>query len=169
MNEFIQKNKKLLEIYNYLANIIGWILIVLTPVLILILLLNRTGGNIRSISDVNIYFFVLSIHTGIANYLCLGLILLVVARFIKYLYSEEPKPGWLLRHFDKIIYLYTIVIAMGISLEYLPQKKAITWQEILAYSLPVLIINAAKVFILIGLGHVMNKVLPVIEESKSLV
>ena len=172
MNEFIQKNRRLLKIYNYMAYIMGWILIVLTPILSYILILNSSGNKTKPLAEIDRYYFILSIHSGIVNYFCLGIILLTIARFIKYLYSEESRPDWILRHFVDFISIYALLIVIGISIKYMDpsfHKKGMPAQNIGATLLPQIIIDFAKAFIVIGLGHIMSRVLPVIEESKTLV
>ena len=172
MNEFIQKNKKLLKIYNYLAFIIGWILIILSPVLSYILMIDSSDGKTKSITQIDRYYFISSIHYGIVNYLCLGIILLIIARFIKYLYSEESRPDWILRHFVDFISVYALLIVIGISIKYMDpsfHKKGMPMHNIGATLLPKIILDFAKTFIVIGLGHITSRILPVIEESKTLV
>ena len=98
--------------------------------------------------------------------------MLTIARFIKYLYSEESRPDWILRHFVDFISIYALLIVIGISIKYMDpsfHKKGMPAQNIGATLLPQIIIDFAKAFIVIGLGHIMSRVLPVIEESKTLV
>ena len=172
MNEFIEKNRRLLKIYNLLILVIGWLLIALTPILSYLLIINSSGGKTQSITEIDRYYLIRFIHAGIVNYLCLGIILLIIARFIKYLFSDEFRPDWFLRHFVDFISIYALLIVFGISIRYMDpsfHKKGMPTQNIGTVLLPQIIIDFAKTFIVIGLGHIMSRVLPVIEESKTLV
>jgi hypothetical protein len=166
MNEFIEKNKRLLQIYHLAAKILGWVLIVLFP--------------IYAITDIhwlpsrpsrfNTFIMLMDIR-HLIYYLCLGLVLLGIARFIKYLYSEESQPGWILRQLEKFLYIYAFLMVVGIYVEFLHPaipSNDISLKEII-YLLSRIICTLAYVLIIIGLGHIMRRILPVIEESKTLI
>ena len=166
MNEFIEKNRSLLRFYHLAAKIIGWVLTGVTPFLAVASILSRTDQG-----SANTYLLLLSIRNFVVYYICLGLIFLVVARFIKYLYSEEPRPGWILRHFEKFLYIYAFLMAAGLYAEFLAPRflyEGISSDE-LTYLLTRIILTLAHVLIIIGLGHIIRRILPVIEESKTLV
>jgi hypothetical protein len=102
----------------------------------------------------------------------LGILVLSIARFIKYLYSEETGPDWFLRHMEKVLYLYAIVLLASIFIEYKNPSlspEVLTIQSIALYLLPLILFKVALVLIIVGLGHIMSRILPVIEESKTLV
>ena len=168
MNEFIEKNIRLLEFYHFSAQIIGWILIGITPFFTIVLILLRSPRP----TDIDSYLLLLSIRSGVVNFLFIGLILLGIARFIRYLYSEEQQPGWILRNTEIFLYVYAFLIAAGILIEFKNPglySSATTLQEIASYVIPQIMIRMAQVLIIVGLAHILRRILPVIEESKTLV
>jgi hypothetical protein len=172
MNEFIEKNRGLLKFYHFAAKIIGWILIGVAPVFIFISIHSVTSIPSEANIEANIYLLLLGVQNLIVYYFCLGLILLGIARFIKYLYSEESQPGWILRHFEKFLYIYAFLMVVGVYFEF--KNPGINsgnpiLLHMITYVLSETILTSALVLIIIGLGHIIRRILPVIEESKSLV
>ncbi|MBN2591766.1 MAG: hypothetical protein JXA96_18005 [Sedimentisphaerales bacterium] len=168
MNEFIQKNRSLLKFYHIAAKIIGWVLIGITPIYAFIWFKSLSTG-----LEENYTFHLLqSIYILIVSFLCFGLIVLGVARFIKYLYSEDSRPGWTLRNLDKFLYLYAFLTATGIYIDFMQFTiliRAITLQDLSLFLFQNIIIKLSHVLIIIGIGHIMSRILSVIEESKTLV
>jgi hypothetical protein len=168
MNEFIKQNKKLLEFYCLAARIIGWALFLTPPALITMALLwNRLGArtDARQLPAPAIAWW----HLG---YFILGLLVLGIGQFIRHLFQTESKPGWILRHGDKILYLYAVFTVAGAGsairhLFYLGREHPIEY----VISLGILWLPAAlaKAFVLIGLAHILRRIMPVIDESKTLV
>ena len=164
MNEFIAKNKRLLKIYCIAALIMGWILIVLPTVKTAWLVFNlwRIGGY-RMVIVLELVF----------GQIILGIFLLAVAQFIRFLTSHSHEPGRLLRYIDKIIYLYAIgkvaqMIFLYIRLETQAEDAGphfSVWGSFTIYAIPAI----AWVLVLVGLGLILKRSIPVIEESKTLV
>ena len=166
MNEFIAKNKRLLKIYYIAALIMGWILIVLPTV--------KTAGVIF-----NLYLWRISGYRMVIvlelvfGQIILGILLLAVAQFIRFLTSHSYEPGWLLRYIDKIIYLYAIVKGAQIIFIYISLEiQAVdagpyfsVWGSFTTYAVPAI----AWILVLLGLGLILKRSIPVIEESKTLV
>ena len=94
MNEFIEKNKGLLKFYCVAARIIGW-------ALLLTLLWNQLGGKQWLGPPPEVFPYRIS-------YPMLGLVVLGIGQFLKYLCETGSKPGWILHHADKILYLYAM-------------------------------------------------------------
>jgi VIT1/CCC1 family predicted Fe2+/Mn2+ transporter len=128
MNEFIEKNRRLLQIYHLAAKILGWVLIVIFPFYAI--------SDFRYLpskpSRFNSFIMLLDIRYLIYS-LCLGITLLGIARFIKYVYSEESRPGWILRHLEKFLYIYAFLMVVGIFVEFFHpaiSSKGISLKEI---------------------------------------
>jgi len=162
MNEFIEKNRRLLEFYHFTAHIIGWILIAMAPIIV-VRNLSRTPAQ----SEFQLYTLLFSIRAGILNFILFGLIVLGISRLIRYLYEEQSQPGWILRHIEKFLYIYALLIVVGFFIEF--KHPSIHIEQLALYLLPQIIHKAAQVLILIGLGHIIRRILPVIEESKTLI
>jgi len=167
MNEFIAKNKRLLKIYYIAALIMGWMLIVLPGVKTALLVLNilRLGQN-RMVMMGTVLEIVIS-------QIILGVFLLAVAQYIRFLTSGSYKAGGLLRYIDKIIYLYAIVKGAQIIFIYIRLEiQAVdagpyfsVWGSFTTYAIPAI----AFIMVLVGLGQILKRSIPVIEESKTLV
>ncbi|MHC4639461.1 MAG: hypothetical protein ACYTBV_18485 [Planctomycetota bacterium] len=168
MNEFIKQNKKLLEFYCLAARIIGWALLLTPPALIAMALLwNRLGAqtDARQLPPPEI-------SLPYIGYFILGLLVLAIGQFIRHLFQTESKPGWILRHGDKILYLYAAFTVLGAGsiirmMFHLGREHPIKYVISLGFLwLPPAL---AKALILIGLAHILRRIMPVIEESKTLV
>lgn len=192
MNEFIEKNRRLLQFYCVAARVIGWMLIVLAVIGILViesyLSWLRSASEKSYIHDRYLGFYIVPIQFF---YFTLGLVALVVAQLIQYLIEREYKAGWILRHGDKILYACAVLLVGSAVVNsvrnfdrliwflergdpgvwswmyfVLPERYIWSWRFFLL--LPVLL-AIAKALILVGLGQIWRRIIPIIEESKTLV
>jgi hypothetical protein len=167
---FIKKNKQLLQTYYIVACILGWANLVLgvIGVSMLIAKLLANHGQPVAIEGAEGTFL-----RSWSILIIIGLISLGVAQFIKYLFNNEYRPGWLLRHGDKTLYLFAFFMVwrtVGIFVLYLSRldisKEFALWLLIL---LSMLLLNLAKILALIAIAQILKRVMPIIEEAKSLV
>lgn len=168
MNEIIKKNRKLLQIYCGVARTIGCVLLILPGIIVTVAV--ASGSIIQG--KYRAYMLYLLLERAVLNFVLLGLILLGVAKFIRYLYESGHQPSWILRNGDKILYLYAAALVVGSVVQYFFQMTVVTNVKPLSslpYLIPVLLHATAKGVILVGLGHALRRVMPVIEESKTLV
>jgi len=170
MNEFIEKNKGLLRFYCIATRIIGWALLIAPGIATVVQLLSGTLMD----NKYRLYILFLFVRQTILNFMFLGLVVLGVAQFIRYLFERQYQPGWILRNADKILYLYAVLIIVGVVLEFffhatMTIMKFPTESSLLLYLLGWALPTVAKVLILIGLSQILARVMPVIEESKTLV
>jgi len=170
MNEFIKQNRRLLKFYCTAALIIGWLLI--------------AGGflwfipAITSLNNIDLYkeadaiLYVTS--AMLFDFLLPGLIALGIVQFIRYLFEDTNKPGCILRAADWLFYIYAVFLIVKTYLQCFWNS---TWYaEViesetsrLLFIQPFLLPTVAKVLILVGLGQIIHRIIPVIEESKTLV
>ncbi len=104
------------------------------------------------------------------DFVFVGLAAVILAQLARYVFDRQYKPGLMLRCGDKILYTFA---ALGIlwalfryafltyTVEDLSSRILFTHLLILP--------TAVKVLILIGLGLILKKIIPIIEEYKSLV
>lgn len=166
MNEFIEKNRSLLQTYWVAARVIGWVLVILSaiPALLIPYIISGVfhkypGGIIPMLGPLIEVLF---------GRLPLGVIVLGVAQLIRYVSESEYQPGWLLRHGTGILYFFAALMFVGPVIRYcflLPAIKLVDSSSIAIH----LLADVAKMLILIGLGDILKRVMPVIEESKTLV
>ena len=163
MNEFIEKNSKLLKFYYILAQVIGWVILIVagTDIIFALTGYHRYSSNIG---------FVMRLIDSIL----LGLIALGVGRFIRYIYDVVYKPSLLLRHLCIILYTYAgfkLIFTLGLLYIHLVKQMEDAgpyygpWQSFFKNAIPVI----AVTFIFIALGQILRRIIPVIEESRTLV
>jgi hypothetical protein len=171
MNEFIDKNKRLLRFYFFTARVAGWFLVIGGCVWLPYFLSGKTW---RTESIDHIMYGISSL---LFDFVFPGLIALIVARFIRYVYDTESKPGMILKCASGILYLYAAVLIGNALLNWyvwrvLLMRNVLEGQgdsSLLLFIQPILLPVATKVLIIVGLGQVLGRLLPVIEESKMLV
>lgn len=164
MNEFVEKNRQLLKFYCITARIIGWTILVAVGVWIALILAGLGGGNQDGKG-----FLLRSVPAFIITYMLPGLITLGVAQFMQYLFQKEYRPGWILRYGDKILYFYAVVQIVFDVLRHVHSAKLFAQFHVWPMTVLPMLFLAAKVLILVGLGQILQRIMPVIEESKTLV
>ncbi|MFH1884270.1 MAG: hypothetical protein ABIL62_16355, partial [Planctomycetota bacterium] len=100
-----------------------------------------------------------------------GLAILGLVQFIRYLVEEDYKPGWILRHGDMFFYLYALFIILSVVWVYTTIPGFLSpssYTEVFKILMIVFSITV-RVLILVGFGQILRRILPVIEESKTLV
>ena len=92
------KNKPLLKIYCFTSNFLGTLLLIYGGISYIALFFMHTNpaGTIRTILQ-------------LPDMLFLGLLLLGVSRFLRYVSGQTDRPGWILRKGEFIIYFAIII------------------------------------------------------------
>jgi hypothetical protein len=161
MSTFIEKNKKWLKFYSTASKILGWVLILLASIKVLYLL-TMSFGMIRERQ-----LLLVSLGAIVENtfgQLPVGIILLGVGQLLRYTYEDEYKVPWLLRNGAKMLYLFAILAILRPFVFYLFQHGMNASSHFTFGPL-----SLADVLILIGLGNILKRVLPIIEEYRSLI
>ena len=161
MNTFIEKNKGLLKFYCVAARIIGWVLLITAGTWTVSTLSGYSRSSTPFITSITIFIRIL-----------VGLVVLGVAQFIRHLSETDYKPGWILRHGEKILYLYAALRVIRITFLFFVDAKIMgdsiyysPWGFLVANGLPAV----ASALILVGLAQILRRIMPIIEESKTLV
>ncbi len=164
MNEFVEENKGLLKVYCIAALIVGWLL--LLGGFVWFFLFVSVSQRLESIEN---FLYLLSSYTF--DFFLLGLLTLGAAQFIRYLFDREYKAGSMLRFLDKIFYIYAMFLVGNAAVRYFWYIKVVEESnfERLLFAQPLILPVITKVLILVGLGQILKRILPVIEESKTLV
>ena len=168
MNEFVKQHQRLLHFYCDAAQALGWTLLLFVPSIGVVGRL--LSGSVMSnwLSGKILY----SVLVVFLNSMILGLVLLGVGQFIRYLFDNERQPSWMLRNGTKVLYACAVIVLVSCVLQQLwytslmknVSNSLLIWRLLLT-AIPAL----AKALILVGLGQILRRVLPVIEESKTLV
>ena len=170
MNEFIKQNRRLLKFYCTAALIIGWLLIAGGFLWFIPTIMSLNINDLYKGADAILY----AVSALLFDFLLPGLIALGLVQFIRYLFEDTNKPGCILRNADRFFYMYAVFL---IARTYLQYSWNCTWYaEViesetsrLLFIQPFLLPTIAKVLILVGLGQIIRRIIPVIDESKTLV
>jgi len=169
MNEFIEKNRALLHSYCVSARIIGWLLLIIALVVAVV----KPLSGFSDVNDQLRFFMIFSLYDQLAlGFVLLGLILLGLAQFVRYLYESEYQPGLILRHGDKILYLYALACIVSPILHYYFQMKVTGYtrtDSLLLYLSAAIVPAIARALIFVGMAKVLKRMVPMVEESKTLV
>jgi hypothetical protein len=170
MNAFIEKTRGLLRFYSIATRIIGWVFLIVALVTVVVWLLSGFPEYSGRYQGYRIY----SLCERVAlNFALFGLVVLGLSQFIRYLYDNDCQPGWLLRHGDKVLYLYAAALIAS-SVLYFFFRTAVLTDTL---TVPLLFLHflagvvpaVAKALIFAGLGQILRRIVPMIEESKTLV
>lgn len=169
MKEFIERNRVLLKLYCFVARIIGWLLIAGGFFWFL-----ATISSIDTSLEVRPEGLLYVISALLFDFVLPGLVALGVMQFIEYLFEDTSKPGWLLGMAGGLLYTYAGFVAVKAFLKYMWYSEwyaqAISLQTPrLLFVQPFLLPTAAKILILVGLAQIIRRVMPAIEEAKTLV
>lgn len=170
MNEVTEKNKRLLKFYCETLRTIASVILILQLIAVctmtIFTLLSKFGywPGTKSFNMAIITFFPSYLK---AIFFWIGI--LGLAQFVKYLYESDYLPGWILRHGDMFFYLYAFLTILEGVWIYMTNDHSPS-----LYTLAIKISGSAlgtavKVMVLVGLGQILRRLMPVIEESKSLV
>ena len=172
MTEFIEKNKRLLTVYCLMAQVLGYLLILAGLVWFGLIAAGPSSPLSTTPSDKGQVQIILYASSSLVfDFFFPGLITLGVAAFIRCLLQSEYKPGWILRSARPILYSYAAFLVGYAVFKYFMYIELMEEfnSALLLFAQPVLLPIAAKLLILIGLGQILKRVMPVIEESKTLV
>jgi hypothetical protein len=175
MKAVVEENKSLLRLYGRAARIIGSVLLCGGVVWLLIFIfwvlaaVDATGDLPWPGAFKNVGY---AITTFVFSFVVPGSLALLIAQFIRYVLGAEGRPGLILRHGDRILYACGALLA---GQAFLP---LVGWDVVsvsdpdragLLFVSPVLVPLLAKVLVCLALGQVLGRVLPILDESKTLV
>jgi hypothetical protein len=171
MNEFIEKNRRLLRFCCDALRSIGQVVLilgVLSVCAITTLVLFSKFGNWHAPECFKMIIAMMPL--GAFNIIFIGIGILGLAQFIRYLVERDYKPGWILRHGEMFFYLYALLTILSVVWVYTIAPSDFSPDMYSGVSVILVVISTAvKVLILVGLGQILRRLMPVIEESKSLV
>lgn len=178
MTQFIEKHRRLLQAYCLIARIMGGILLLGSIIWIFCFMKCletipsdkiRTSEEAQDLIEVVTYVASSTLY----DFIIPGFLAFAIGGLLDFLLRPNAKPRLCLRITDKLCYLYAaFVILKAYSLNFwferlnLPEisepVRIVLMQSILGPTL-------AKVLLLVGVGMILHRLLPVIEESKTLV
>ncbi len=172
MNKFIEKNRRLLHFYCETLRTIGSLILILgllsvCAIMTLVLLSKFEDWHaLKSFEKM-----IIAMPLGAFNIFFIGIGILGLVQFIRYLVERDYKPGWILRHGDMFFYLYALLTILSVVWVYTiaPIYHSPSIYTRVGVIFVTVISTAVKVLILVGLGQILRHLMPVIEESKTLV
>jgi len=168
MKTFIEENKGLLRTCYLAAIILGWLLLALGWSAVVghsIALVTRIG-NWEMFKD---YYFS-SVLWNVINGVPIGLLALGIGQFIRYVYDNDYRPGWVLRNAQQLLYVFAVLFGVSIvftTIVAFPYWN--NWVEITIRLLAAVIWGIGKVLLLVGIALILKRIIPIIEESRTLV
>jgi hypothetical protein len=167
-SRFLIDNRWLLKLCSDVARFVGLLALLGTGVLLaLFVALGRMTGES---TPAEARSQLVAMLPAIAFY---GFFALIFAEFLSYLLAGEGEPKWILRHGSKVIYayvLYLIAATVYVALRTPSTAHAagIDSRHVLTLSLLVAS-TAVKALLWIGIAITLQKVVPIIRESKTLI
>ena len=171
MNTFIKKYRTLFKFYYIALRLSGWLLLTLgiCSFGITMILVNNLELKAFAVTTINM-------PLRSSEFILFGFLGLGIAQLIRYLFDSDCKPGFILKHGNKFIYAYVILILIVMAIrnvgtiQYIMNSDIKNTQGLFwVTSITSIVLFAAKALILIGLAQFLKRILPVIEEHKSLV
>ncbi|MHC4537255.1 MAG: hypothetical protein ACYS6K_25210, partial [Planctomycetota bacterium] len=115
MNEFIEKNRRLLRFCCDALRSIGQVVLllgVLSVCAIITLVLLSKFGNWHPPKAFKM--IITMIPLGAFNIFFIGIGMLGLSQFIRYLVERDYKPGWILCHGEMFFYLYALLTILSV-------------------------------------------------------
>ena len=175
MNEFIEKNSLLLRTYCVVAKGVGWFFLLVGALFFAyaipgIYTMNAGTAQQRKSIELSTYLA----FTHAFDFVILGLLAFSISQLLVYIIRPEVKAGLMLRLADKLCYIYVVVLIFeafiaATSFFANPQLVEVSQFYRMLFIAPLLSPLPAKIILLIGAGVIIRRLLPVIDESKTLV
>jgi hypothetical protein len=183
MKEFIERNSRLLRAYCFIARVIGWFLILGGIVWIFAVEKGFQSSVENSQVEADFWFntFVPIFGAHLASsflydFVIPGFLAFAVGGLLDCLLRPKNRVPLILGMMDKLCYVYAVILIMKafIAYNWLDKFLAISESEMsgsarIILMQPLFGPTLAKVLLLIGVGMILHRLLPVIEESKTLV
>jgi hypothetical protein len=170
MNEFIEKNRRLLRFVCENLRSIGQIFLFLGSLGICAIVTLMILSKLDYWNAPKSFEMIKMMPLSAFNILFIGIGMLGLAQFIRYLIERDYKPGWILRHGEIFLYLYALLTILSVVWVYVFAPFGHSQKMYSSVTIVIVVFSTSvRVLILVGLGRILHYLMPVIEESKSLV
>ena len=168
MNSFIEKNQETLLTYCIVARIIGCLFVVSGCI-------NGIGATVVMFTkldqypDFQVFFNAMPIKE--LNNVFIGLFAFWFAQFMRFLFDAEYRQGWLIHNTDKLLYKYATIV-LGYNFITIVAINGFGFErfgEIIGRLIIFILFGWIWPIVFVGLGFILKRIIPVIEESKTLV
>lgn len=169
---FVEKNRKLLLFYYWVMRVGGWFLFGLS----LLAVIGHSVALSTRITDSQEFsrYWHHDVPWGMFTYLIpAGILAIGISHLIWYLLETDRRPSWLLRNADKLLYAYTAIMLACYSWMVVKElNTTITWDTNVEFALRIVmavVFISIKILALVGVAQILKRLLPVIDESRTLV
>jgi hypothetical protein len=179
MKEFIERNSRLLRVYCIIARVIGWFLILGGIVWLFAVSKGFWSSVASKQAEANfgfhtVFFGVYLASSFLYDFVIPGFLAFAIGGLLDYLLRPKARVPLILGMMDKLCYVYAIILVMKAFIVYKGLVKFLAISEMsestrTIFVQPLLGPTLAKVLLLVGVGMILHRLLPVIEESKTLV
>ena len=146
----------------------GWILVIGGWFWLVAFFTRANTGASPGLGEIQFYFYGISAVSF--DFFFMGLGAVIVARLAKFIFEKESKPTLMLRCGDKIFYLFAVLgILWAVFRHFIFAAVIEDSATRFLYEQPVLLPTLGKAVMLILLGQILKRLLPIIQEYKSLV
>lgn len=167
---FIENNRKLLRFYYWVMRVGGWMFLGLA-------FLAAAGHSVALATRIGDWdefcrYWQHDVPWGtFTNGLPTGLLVLGMSQLIIFLLETDHRPGWILRNADKLLYVYTAIL-ICFYCERAVNEVIVHFNE--PYDFPLRLIMLAifimvKLLVLVGVAEMLRRLLPMIDESRTLI
>ncbi|MFA6186725.1 MAG: hypothetical protein WC770_05875 [Phycisphaerae bacterium] len=164
----MDKKLKLLSGFCTAVASIGWILIIGGWFWLMVF---STHANTGVSSDADCMKFAFYGISAVSfEFFFVGIGAIIIAGLVKFIIKKESKPSLMLRCGDKLFYIFAVLGILWAVIQH--SFFAVAIDDKIArflYEQPILLPTLGKAIILILLGQILKRLLPIIEEYKSLV
>jgi hypothetical protein len=181
MVQFIEKYRRLLQAYCLIARILGWFLILGGIFWFFAVVRKINIVEVPKTDEQYIDLLLYITYSLVYDFFIPGILAFAIAGFLDYLLRPKTKPPLILGMMDKLCYFYAIFLVLrffGAIKSFgsnpwwfvnFTLVSGLSESARIVLVQPLLGPTLAKVLLLIGVGMILHRLLPVIEESKTLV
>ncbi|UCE99920.1 MAG: hypothetical protein JSV82_02315 [Planctomycetota bacterium] len=166
--EVIEDKRRSLRFFCRAVHLLGWVLVTAGVIWFGMFVGDRGGETNQRMDNIELMLTAISVFSF--DFFFVGLGAVILSQFARYVFDRQYKPGLMLRCGDKILYFFVVIGIYWAGFKYFLYVKTVG-DSFLRFWLaqPLILPTVVKVLILIGLAQILKRILPVIEESKTLV
>lgn len=179
MVQFVEKHRRLLQAYCLIARILGWLLI-LGGVFWFFAIVGNLWGIEEEQQQIDFLLYVVS--ALVYDFVIPGFLAFAIGGLLGYLLRPQTRPPLILGMTDKLCYIYAFFLILKFFGAITSFRRSLWFVNFKFFTVPeisesarILLVQpllgptVAKVLLLVGVGMILHRLLPVIEESKTLV
>jgi hypothetical protein len=170
MNAFIENNRKLLVFYYWVARIGGWVFLSMAS----LTFFGKFAALASRIGDMEEFrrFCEHDVPWGMfSDVLPTGVLILGISQLIWYLLDTDRPARWVLRQAHQLLYLYTTILLVYYCWAGILDVQSVINEpygflyRMILFTMFILV----KLLALVGVAELLRRLLPVIDESRTLV